>query len=566
MNKKLLLLALPALMAMSSCTYLESGTVQKGNFFKEDASAKVDVFGGEEEAVSLRKNEPFGSAAADLAEPIIGVQYRAAYEKDNKSYIAVRFIAAIKSLDVNAEWTRSVYDANGARVGAEASYETTQAYTALSGMGETVYPSSFGAEYKYFVAYTLYDIPFEEKDDYYIAASVELSDTEGSLSSVNSLEMAARIGGNATAKYPKNTSGYFLAGTLSGSANSILSSGIPFDDNVARFSASLSVNDSFYICQKTSGTFKLYNSSCLTIDNPYLVNDGQSSRMIKVVSAHNYAFDFTSGYQIDNIEGGYSVQYTDNGDNVVSVPLLFDGYDGSHQPQHYAYISPKTGSTLLFTLDGESIAPSREQNDGNNIDNDRVVKCGGENIDIYLKDLGSNNHSLWVNYPELRVLVNGNIVPPTSRTYLHGNAAIYEVPLKTGQRVSIYRGYNQLHYGDTEQVEYIASVDATYAFYVNGEYKVYVEELASVTFSVNYDTHNNGSLYAVGDFSGNYERWDEYRLTWTSGNVWTGTFLLPVGKKVQLKVFDDNGYETAHENVTRTIVSGGISITGWDVV
>ena len=572
MNKKLLLIALPALMAMSSCTYLASGTVQNNNFFKEEASAKVDVFGDKQEALSLRANVPLRSASSDMLVPVIGVQYRAKYEKVENSgnwYVAVRFVAAIASLDVDAAWTRAVYNASGAIDGTEATQPITKAYTQLNSNNTPITPASFAgsSDYHYFVAYTLYDIPFESVDDYYIVASVTLSDNSGSLADVDSKAMAARIGGNYTVKFDKDADGYFLAGTIGGVENSTLASIAPFDDNVACFSSSLSTNDNFYICQKTSSVFKLYDSSCLTIDNPYLVNDGQSSRKIKVTSTHNYAFDFNSSYQIDSIEGGYSVQYTNNSDNVISVPLYFDGYDGSHQPQHFASISPKTGSTLVFTLDGEPMTPSREVNDNNNISNELAILCGGDDLDIYLKDLGSNNHSLWVNYPGLRVFVNNNPVPVSSRTQLHGNAAIYELPLKTGQKVSIKRGYNQLHYGDTEEVEYVVEKDAKYAFYVNGEYKVYVDELATVTFNVNYGTDYGQSLYVVGTFSNQYEVWSEYKLTWTDGNNWTGSFLLPVGKLMQLKVaHDDNlAWVTNTENITRTIVSGGMSVTGLDV-
>ncbi len=45
MRNKLLLIALPALMVMSSCTYMEHAT--KVDLFKEDTVAHEEVFGGQ---------------------------------------------------------------------------------------------------------------------------------------------------------------------------------------------------------------------------------------------------------------------------------------------------------------------------------------------------------------------------------------------------------------------------------------------------------------------------------------------------------------------------------------
>ena len=316
MNKKLLLLALPVLMAMSSCTYLASGTVQKADFFKEEASAKTDIFGGEEEAVALRKNEPFRSAESDMAEPIIGVQYRAAYEKNSTSYIAVRFVAAVKSLDVNAEWTRSVYEANGSRHGSEASYETTQAYTALSGMGETIYPSSYGAGYNYFVAYTLYDIPATGKEDLYIVANLKLTDTVGEgeghpLDAVYSKAMAARIGGGVTAKFDRNQSGFFLAGKINNQENAVLSQeGTTREDwegqNAASFTGPFVDGDKFVVAQKTASTFRVWDSGCLEDANSDVLKTG---RMIEINANQNYTFYLNKSNQIYHTKYGAYTNY-----------------------------------------------------------------------------------------------------------------------------------------------------------------------------------------------------------------------------------------------------------------
>ncbi len=241
-------------MLLSSCAHSNSAAnQQKDNFFKEEANACLDVFGGGEEISQLRRKNPLRSAAADLAEPIIGVQYRAMYEEDKdgngtpEQYVAVRFIAAIKTLDVNVTWTRNIYKDDGTKLHDEASFPTTKAYTSLNSNSSTVYPSSFGAGYNYFVAYSLYDIPYESVDDYCIVAYVTLSDTAepAALSPVNSKAMAARIGGG-TAKFDLAQTGYFLAGTLNGTPNSIIvKDAVTSDGDKARFTVPLAANDSF---------------------------------------------------------------------------------------------------------------------------------------------------------------------------------------------------------------------------------------------------------------------------------------------------------------------------------
>ena len=74
MNKKLLLLALPALMVVSSCTYMEHAT--KVELFKEDTVANEQLFG---ELLPNRLGVPEDTPAEDpgwTKTPKIGVQFR----------------------------------------------------------------------------------------------------------------------------------------------------------------------------------------------------------------------------------------------------------------------------------------------------------------------------------------------------------------------------------------------------------------------------------------------------------------------------------------------------------
>ena len=533
-------------MALSSCTFLASGTAQlKGNFFKEDAAAHSELFGNEGKEVALKAKQPNYSmtpGSGALLEPKIGVQYRADYTKDAVHYCAVRFVAAIASLEVNAEWTRAAYKANGDMTGTEDTVTVTKAYASLIDDGDPVSATSAGAGYNYFVVYTVYNIPVTTFNDYYIVAHLKISDPANPATVQYSKITAARIGGTIQASFPLETEpGYFLAGTFNGVENqALMEDDKPDDDDsVARFERALTKDDSFYICYKTATIFKLYDSSCLSklndpSDNPYF--QSASGNKIKVLTTHNYAFNFDKTDKIKDLEIGYSVNYQKADDSYETVALTYNGYDGSSKPQHTANISPKTGTDLYFTYERAEIIPSREDDGNNNINNSLFVIIGGPDINIYLKDIGENSRSLWVNYPDLRVLVDGEPVSAAKRANPRGNVAVFEVPLTAGQNVIVCRGYNELKLGDTQNVEYTASATATYAFYINSQYKVYTDELATVTFRITKDAGANKSLYAVGSISGDWEPWEEYRLTWTEGNVWVGSFLLPIGRQVQVVV------------------------------
>ena len=114
MNKKLLLIAIPALMVMSSCTNLESAT--KVDLFKEDTIAHEEVFGGQ----AVR-----GPAIRKMADVDSDTDYKVGYQihfddKGNADgsddVISVRFVAAIKADYTLMRWTRGVTDSRGAEL------------------------------------------------------------------------------------------------------------------------------------------------------------------------------------------------------------------------------------------------------------------------------------------------------------------------------------------------------------------------------------------------------------------------------------------------------------------
>ena len=465
MKKKLLLIALPALMALSGCTYMEHATVAKDNgFFKEDALAHEELFDGAELS-EVKIKSPLRSNVSDMAEPLLGVQYSEPYIESGNSVMAVRILAAVKSLDVNAEWTRTVYKDDGDVYGSKGEttvIPATKAYEYVDSESGSIYANSWASTnysvsgYENFVVLCLYDIPVTTFNNYSIVANLKLSDTAHSLSDVYSKDIAVTIGGNAIAQFNKDAAGYFLAGTIDGNVRSTMAPVAAPAGNVARFSGHLTENDSFYVCYKyddatpANSKFKFYNSSCLNhgepegfANNPFLQDDGTSFKKIKVLSTHNYAFNFNNSFELTDLESGYAVAYTDVNDASVTTPLIYAGKDGSERHQYYADISPKSGTTLVFTRDGGSITPNKEENA--NVSSLLAITYGGEDLGCYLKDQTNNNYSLWMGYPAASYTLYLNGVAQGNESYVPGgwtDKAIYELDITEGTLV-------QIKWGDT---------------------------------------------------------------------------------------------------------------------
>ena len=178
--------------------------------------------------------------------------------------------------------------------------------------------------------------------------------------------------------------------------------------------------------------------------------------------------------------------------------------------------------------------------------------------------------SLWYDYPSTDLVpqTNGETAVVTTFSPNEGDVAKYSVNLEAGDEFTILFNEDLLNFPSASSTVYVAPATAEYIIYVNSTYNVYVDQLAVVTFNVNYGAGYGKALYAVGDFSGDYEPWPMFKLTWTDGDNWTGTISLPVGKHLKLCVAPDSnptkGDVSAWESIERTI-SGDMSVTGWDV-
>ncbi len=167
--------------------------VQEANYEKLDESteAEDDIFSdGLSSLIVDRGVKKASTLTGSITAPVIGRQY--CYDSSAKT-VSIRFYAAITDSDLDAVWTRTLYDENGA----ESSYlpkgtkTSTIAYSTLvykdsDGDKQTLAASAVQAEdgtypYTCFVLYTLKNIPAETLASYKIDAYVTVSNSEKSV-------------------------------------------------------------------------------------------------------------------------------------------------------------------------------------------------------------------------------------------------------------------------------------------------------------------------------------------------------------------------------------------------
>ena len=170
MNKKLILLALPTLMVLSSCSNvsINPNNLNNINTIREDTTAHSELFDDVAFDEELPLKQPL-RAVEDLVEPQIGVQFKS-YTEGGKDYYAVRYVAAIKGLDVTATWTRAVSEKNGNQIKTLSSEtNATKAYKTLNNGGVISTASTEYPGYDYYLVYVMYDIPTSYGDAYMMA-------------------------------------------------------------------------------------------------------------------------------------------------------------------------------------------------------------------------------------------------------------------------------------------------------------------------------------------------------------------------------------------------------------
>ena len=228
MNKKLLLLTLPAFMVLSACG---GRLVEKPVEELPAASMSEDTIAHEEGAQQIVRTAPLRAPTLDADSVKIGYQIQFNENEDDDGSddtISIRFVAALKDREVTAFWHRGLAQSNGYE-GAEVSpgvwkykfndgttHQSSILYDALNNGGVRVVAGEGDfVGYECFAIYTLMNIPYNYYDDSYLAAYVTLTGAN----TINSQGLAVRIerDGDASADrfyFNPDVTGHFLTGRI----------------------------------------------------------------------------------------------------------------------------------------------------------------------------------------------------------------------------------------------------------------------------------------------------------------------------------------------------------------
>lgn len=303
MKKKLLLIALPALMVLSGC-----GNVQKEQpkvepeqpvvEFEEDTVAHEEIFG---EAVEAK--QPAIRKMGELDdEPAYKIGYQLHYDEGTDK-LSIRFIAAIKTTYTSKVWSRGISTVAGVETKAFGNTKSdttplasTVYYTSLSNGGSDIMRAGQGdyAAYSSFIVYSMTGIPYTANKDSYVGVSLLMDEVQTDFYAVKIETNAGHTASTDTFKLSSDKQNYFLKGTIGGNADTyVVSDGSKVGDNRARFTLNLSASDSFVIINRgASGSkFQYWSSACLTYDgNSDVLTDFQNNAgEIQAKNAGKYA-------------------------------------------------------------------------------------------------------------------------------------------------------------------------------------------------------------------------------------------------------------------------------------
>lgn len=277
MKKKLLFIALPALMVLSGCSGVSFK--QEANVMLEDTLAHEEIFGEAEEAVQTKIMNP-RRALEDLEKPHIGFQFMPYHDDEaNEDFYAVRFVAAVASNSVTATWTRGFSKANSDQTKhplSAAGIVATKSYTSLNNNGEPAsVPEDFGAKYNYLLVYSMYKIPTDLANGY-IAAYLTLDD--GVNTPVKSDVVAARVaGGNAFSFSATKSAGYFMQGRINGETQIVDMDESPSGTDVAKKTQAFKANDEFgYFYYNPGTTFQYFGYDTFNRETYYFEQSASS--------------------------------------------------------------------------------------------------------------------------------------------------------------------------------------------------------------------------------------------------------------------------------------------------
>ena len=145
------------------------------------------------------------------------------------------------------------------------------------------------------------------------------------------------------------------------------------------------------------------------------------------------------------------------------------------------------------------------------------------------------------------------------------NKAQFTVDLASGTH-TIYVTLNgdKLTIGGTSDKEKSGIGAGKHEIYINNSDEVWFADYTTVTFAVPKDTGSGKSIYVCGPIN-SWTPSDSCKLTWTTGNVWTGEIDLPIGEKfkVVIAATDNPTKIDEYEGGSDRTVVADMSVTNW---
>ena len=448
MKKKLLLGLLPALLALSACGGV-GPNVNDADTFLEDTTAHTELFGDAKEVKAVRNVDP--DPLPPLSTPKMGYQIKYA---DGK--LAIRFVAGIKDTyaKVKAEWKRGVAGANGGTLRSksfnDAAQDSENFYTTLKdGSGNTQYTAGEGEfeDYTGFVVYTLYNIPYEDNKNAYVAAYLTLTEEGNEENTATSKVLAVKIekaSGTVSKNYfsfdPSASDGkHFLQGTIDGETDLIYATENPGGDNFAAYyGVKLRATDTFgsFYFRKTQEGLNLPTFQYFGFQDYFQEEDKYYDSAAAEVGSVGYATPKEAGtynLYLSSNEGEHNHVYTAAGhiwtyNFGAGDQIRFNACEENSKTKYYIEnVSVTRNSTLCIYKDGvadSTVYSVLENVSNNNIYTDKKIKNSGT-ANIYLNTSGG----IWVSVPSTAnntvTLKNYDLSVNGGNNWLKDGALIY---------------------------------------------------------------------------------------------------------------------------------------------
>lgn len=183
MKKRILLILGICLSLAFFFSFLNKEKKKEISFY--ESLENEEVFGDSFGEVNLNLKDYKLCNSESLIFPKIG--YQSVLNQDSTK-ISIRYTALISDLNINASWTRALYDSNGAISDKllKATKEVTKCYTGITNNGVITYASDYedsngNHPYNYFVVYSLLDIPLATYSNYYLDAYLTISNDDESI-------------------------------------------------------------------------------------------------------------------------------------------------------------------------------------------------------------------------------------------------------------------------------------------------------------------------------------------------------------------------------------------------